>query len=431
MPAQQESTRAHSARHYLVDGPLIARLEATLALVSRSLGFPVVRVNILEEDTQHTISMFGVGDIAAIPRIESFCDAIVRSGRPLRIEDAGADARVSQLPSVVSGEIGAYLGVPLLGRESFIVGAVCVIDPNRRRIDDDQQARLADFARIVEDQLDLIRRLREQRLEGEVATTELARAIKSGEVIPWYQEVVDLATDRTVGYEALARWEHPSGIVDDPRRFVPVAEDSDLIIELDLAVMRQAMFDLKRWQRNTPELRMSVNLSARHFDHADCVTRLLAVTVNAGVLPGSVYLELTETLRLTPMQNHVAVAVQQLRDIGFQVWLDDFGTGWSSLDQLLWLQVDGIKIDRAVTIALGTPIGDALTQAVTGLGHALGLRTTIEGIETQGSAELARDRGCDYGQGYLWAAPLPAGAVNILRDTRPYPQRPDTPLERH
>jgi EAL domain-containing protein (putative c-di-GMP-specific phosphodiesterase class I) len=120
-------------------------------------------------------------------------------------------------------------------------------------------------------------------------------------------------------------------------------------------------------------------------------------------------------MRLTPGRTHIAGLVQQLRGIGFRVWLDDFGTGWASLDHLLWLRVDGIKIDRAVTVALGTPIGDALTQAVTGLANALGLHTTIEGIETRCSAELARVRGCDYGQGYLWAPPLPATVIDDFR----------------
>ena len=236
--------------------------------------------------------------------------------------------------------------------------------------------------------------------------------------MPWYQSVVDLTTGETVAYEALARWQHPSGDVDDPRQFVQVAEDSDLIVELDLEVIRQALSDLSRWQRTTPALRMSVNLSARHFDHPETVRRLRTAAANAGVSPEAVHLELTETMRLTPGRTRIAGVVQQLRDIGFRVWLDDFGTGWAALDHLLWLQVDGIKIDRAVTVALGTPIGDALTQAVTGLAKALGLRTTIEGIETQHSADLSRARGCDYGQGYLWAQPFPAKVIDGVREPR-------------
>jgi EAL domain-containing protein (putative c-di-GMP-specific phosphodiesterase class I) len=172
---------------------------------------------------------------------------------------------------------------------------------------------------------------------------------------------------------------------------------------------------------------MNVNLSARHFDHPECVTRLFAATADAGVSPGSVYLELTETMRLTPGRIHVSGVVQQLRGAGFRVWLDDFGTGWASLDHLLWLQVDGIKIDRAVTVALGTPIGDALTQAVTGLANALGVPPTIEGIETQHSAEPAPARGCDHGQGYLWAPPLPATVIDDLRASRSPGWDPNSP----
>jgi len=412
MPAHLEKRRARSARHYLMDGPLMDRLETTLVLISRSMGFPVVSVNIVDEDSQHSISLFGADHGDAISRVEAFCDTAVRSGRPLQVQDATADPRFNRFPAVLSGEIGAYLGVPLTGRESLIVGTVCVIDPHPRTLGAEHQARLLEFGRIVEDQLDLIRRLKEQRLDGQVATTDLTRAIRDGEIVPWYQPVVHLTTGDTVAFEALARWEHNSGAIDDPRQFVPMAEDSDLIIELDLAVMRQALVDLSRWRHTNPSLRMAVNLSARHFDHQDCVEKLLAAAAAAGVPPASVDLELTETTRPSTGYRHVADAVQELRDSGFGVWLDDFGTGWSSLDHLLWLRVDGIKIDRAVTIALGTPIGDALTQAVTGLADALALRTTIEGIETQRSADLARARGCDYGQGYLWAPPEPAASIN-------------------
>jgi hypothetical protein len=188
------------------------------------------------------------------------------------VDDAATDSRFAGLRSVVNGEIGSYLGVPLIGRESMIIGAVCVIDPSSRKIGPDQLERLVDFGRVVEDQLDLIRRLKEQRLEGVVATEEIARAIRDGEIVPWYQPVVDLSTGLVAGFEALARWEHPVRGVDDPRRFIPVAEDSDLIIDLDRAVLRQALTDLKRWQTIRPGLRMSVNLSGRHFMDPNCAT---------------------------------------------------------------------------------------------------------------------------------------------------------------
>lgn len=241
------------------------------------------------------MSLYGAGDPASVARAEAFCDTVVVTGSPVLVDDAAADPRFSDLRSVVDGEIGSYLGVPLRGRESLIIGAVCVIDPATRVINAQQLQRLTEFATVVEDQLDLIRRLKEQRLEGAVATQEIARAIGEGEIVPWYQPVVDLTSGRLVALEALARWEHPNGGVDDPRRFIPAAEDRDLITELDLAVIRRALADLKRWQTSHPALRLSVNLSARHLSIPDCAAVLHQAALDAGISPASVDLELTET----------------------------------------------------------------------------------------------------------------------------------------
>lgn len=406
-----ESSRSRSARHYLHQGPMTAKLETALSLVSQAMDFPTVRVNILDQDTQHTIRLFGAGDPAAVDRTEAFCDTVVQTGKPLVVPDAAGDPRFADFAAVRNGDVGSYLGIPLIGRESLVIGAICVIDSRRRTITPEHEQVLAEFGTVVQDQLDLIRRLREQRVESNLATAEIARAVQDGEIVPWYQSVVDLATGQVRGFEALARWIHPTRGVEDPRQFVPAAEDSDLIIEMDLVVMRQALDDLRRWQQTDPTLQMSVNLCARHLHHPDCVDILDGVVTAAGVEPRTVILELTETSRLDPCNTDVARVVARLRHRGFQVWLDDFGAGWSSLDQLLWLSVDGVKIDRAVTLALATPVGDALLTAVTGIARTLGLRTTVEGIETSATADLARGHGCEYGQGYLWSHPAPAADI--------------------
>lgn len=387
------------------------RLETLLRLVSQTVDFPEVRINIVDEDTQHTVSLFGADDPGTTPRSHAFCDTVVRTGEPVLVEDAANDPRFSHYPTVTDGSLGSYLGVPLVGREALIIGAVCVIDPESRTIEPDQVRRLTEFARVVEDQLDLFRRLREQRLDNGVSTADIARAVTDGEIVPWYQPVVNLATGDIVSLEALARWDHPSRGMDDPRRFIPVAEDSDLIVDLDLAVIRQAFADLAGWQQTHPDLRLAVNLSARHLHHPGSTTLLLDSATAAGVRPESISLELTEATQIDVQNVNIPRRVAQLRGFGFQVWLDDFGTGWSSLEQLLWLAVDGIKIDRAVAVALGTPVGDALTSAVTGLATALGLCTTIEGIETPLQAEIARERGCDNGQGYVWSRAVSASDV--------------------
>ncbi|SDP49595.1 EAL domain, c-di-GMP-specific phosphodiesterase class I (or its enzymatically inactive variant) [Nakamurella panacisegetis] len=401
-----ELLRSRSARHYLKGAATSTRLQTTIALAARALSFPMAMINILDEDSQHTIGILGTDDKMATPREVALCDAVVRSGSALVVTDAGLDPRFAGFPVVTGRDVGTFIGVPLMGRESLIIGALCVIDPRPRDVADDQADRLVEFGSVVEDQLDLMRRLNEQRQVGSVLTQELAQAIRGGHIIPWYQPVVDLDSDRIVGVEALARWQHPEGEITNPARFIPLAEDSDLIIDLDLTIISLAARDVVRWHAERPDLRLSVNLSGRHFDRDDFLTPIASAVTDAGLSPEAVDLELTETKHLG--ERVTSGLVHQLRDAGFGVWLDDFGTGWSSLEYLLRMPVSGVKIDRALTLALGSRIGNALTTAVTGLTSELDLKTTIEGVETRRNAQIARDLGCDFGQGYFWSPPVPA-----------------------
>lgn len=415
MTDDAEEQRARSARHYLTGGASSTRLQTTIALAARAVSFPIAMINIVGEDTQHTISVLG-GDELATPREVALCDTVVRTGQPLVVQDAGADDRFAGFPAVVGGDVASYIGVPLRGRESLIIGALCVIDSGPRVVDREDVARLTEFGAVVEDQLDLMRRLNSQRRVGAVVTQELAAAVVSGQIIPFYQPVIDLRSGEMVGVEALARWLHPDGEVSDPARFIPLAEDSDLIVDVDLAVIRQAAQDVARWQQQRPDLRLGVNLSGRHFDRDDFLPPIERAITDGGVAASSVDLELTET---TQLDSRVSTAtVRRMRDAGFGVWLDDFGTGWSSLEYLLRMPVTGVKIDRALSLALGSRLGNALTSSVTGLAVELNLRTTIEGIETPEQATLATELGCDYGQGYLWSAPVAAGDLLAATDNR-------------
>jgi EAL domain-containing protein (putative c-di-GMP-specific phosphodiesterase class I) len=403
-PTEQQRTR--SARHYLAGGASSTRLQTTIALAAQAVAFPAAMINILDEDTQYTINLLGGENDVATPREVAFCDTVVRSGEPLVVQDAGADNRFARFPAVAAGDIASYIGVPLHGRESLVIGALCVTDSHPRAVSREDVTRLQEFSSVVEDQLDLMRRLNAQRSVGAVVTQELAAAIDKGHIIPWYQPIVDLRSGETVGVEALARWQHQDGEVSDPSRFIPLAEDSDLIVELDLSVIRQAAADVAGWQRERPELRLSVNLSARHFERDQFFPPIEKAIADAGLAPDTVDLELTETARL---DSRVSMAeIGEMRDAGFGVWLDDFGTGWSSLEYLLRMPVSGVKIDRALSLALGSRLGNALTTSVTGLAAELGLKTIIEGIETAGQAQHAMDLGCDYGQGYLWSRPMAA-----------------------
>lgn len=406
----QRPQQHRSARHYLEVGPAMSRLDTTVALVARSLGFPMAMVNILDESTQYGISVLGVAGRPSSARVETVCHQVVTSERPLAVADIAGDLRFADLGAVRTWNMGSYLGVPLRGRESLVIGTLCVIDRRPRQLPDDAVTQLSAFGTVVEDQLELLRRLDEHGVGTGTAVEQLAAAIATQEIRPYFQPIVELATGRIVGFEALARWQPAGEPPRSPSSFLPLAEDSDLIVDLDLLIISQASRQLVHWQRVRPELRLSVNLSSRHFEDEDSVAAIAAAIGDAA--PTSIDLEITETARLDGRR--AVGIVNRLRDFGFQVWLDDFGTGWSALEHLLRLPVSGVKIDRAVTIALGSNLGNALTGAVAGLARELALQTTIEGIETLRQCEIAVELGCDLGQGYLWSRPVSAAAVDEM-----------------
>lgn len=234
-----------------------------------------------------------------------------------------------------------------------------------------------------------------------IGAAEVAEAIAGGEIRPVYMNLVDLATDRVIACEALARWYRPSGAVVPPDSFIPVAEAAGLIRDLDLAVAGQAMTALAGWRENDPGLRVTVNLSGHHFADDSSIGRLVELAEAARVPPGSVILELTETVRPDDVDRAVGIS-RELRGLGFSLWLDDFGSGYSGLNDLLRLPVDGIKIDRPFAAGLGSPTSDAVVEATAGLAVRLGLSVTIEGIEERHQAERAHALGCQIGQGFLW-----------------------------
>lgn len=426
-PEDTALARAASARQYLFDDEGLARrLEKTLALIARAMEFPTVRINVLDVDTQHTIGLVGVGDTSSIPRSVAFCDSVVETGNPVEVPDAVHDPFYADFPDVVSGSIGAYLGVPLRGRENEVIGAVCVTDVQAREVEAQHVARMTDFAVVVERVLEIMRRMREQsggrqpavaagtpagRL-GTDALDRLAAAVRDGLIEPHYQPVVDLQSDRVRAYEVVSRWVPPGRPVDDARWLVPAARDTDVLVDLDLAVLRRAMVDLKRWHRTWPRLQLTVPLSARVLARPDCLSLFEEVVETVGISPIYLNLLLTESYQWSPTATNAINAATDLRDLGFGILLQDYGTGWTALDQLLWLPVDGVKIDASLTAALGTPVGDALARGVIDLARAMELRTTVAGVRSAQTAELARTMGADYAQGSFWARPVPASEID-------------------
>ena len=239
---------------------------------------------------------------------------------------------------------------------------------------------------------------------------DLRQAIDRDQLRLHYQPLVDLATDRIVGFEALVRWQHPTRGLVPPIDFIPLAEETGIIVPLGRWVLETACRQAGVWRDlrpDRPRLSMSVNLSARQFVQPDLIDQVAAILIETGMDPTTLELEITESVVMD--QSAVSVrALSRLRDMGVRVVLDDFGTGYSSLAYLKHLPLDTIKIDQSFVAGLDGDADRSIVEAVIALAHGLRIEVVAEGIETETQFRLLREMGCDVGQGYLFARPLPA-----------------------
>jgi diguanylate cyclase (GGDEF)-like protein/PAS domain S-box-containing protein len=252
-------------------------------------------------------------------------------------------------------------------------------------------------------------------LERMAIEGDLRHAVVRGELRLHYQPVVELATGRIVGVEALLRWQHPTRGLVSPLDFIHVAEESGLIVPVGRWVLSEACRQVARWQRDTGlPLRLSVNLSARQLQ-APRLAEMVAKTLRStGVRPTDLILEITESMLVDDAERTIA-KLHLLRELGVRLAVDDFGTGYSSLNYLRRLPVDVLKIDRSFVQGIGTEAElTSLTGAIVGIGRDLGLDTVAEGIEEVGQLEALRGMGCALGQGYLFARPLPPDELAAL-----------------
>lgn len=247
--------------------------------------------------------------------------------------------------------------------------------------------------------------------------TELRRAIDNGGLSLSFQPICDLATGRIVSFEALARWTTESGEVVPPSEFIPVAEESGLIVPLGRWAMHEAARTVARWDAAAGgdcRVNVAVNLSAIQLQR-DQIAPMVEAALAANAIDGSrITLELTESALVTD-PDHIARTMHALKALGTTLAMDDFGTGYSNLAYLQKLPIDVLKIDRSfVTGMLADRDKVAIVRAILSLAQALGMRTTAEGVETNELAQTLAALGCTYGQGYLYARPLPAAEAYAL-----------------
>ncbi|MGQ9482423.1 putative bifunctional diguanylate cyclase/phosphodiesterase [Chloroflexus sp.] len=251
---------------------------------------------------------------------------------------------------------------------------------------------------------------------------QLRRAIERQQLMVYYQPQYDLVTDQVASVEALVRWHHPQRGLIPPGEFVPIAEESDLIIEIGSWVLREACRQAMAWHKaGYPLLRISVNVSARQVLRPEFVSEVAAILHSSGLPANWLELEITEGVMLDdPI--YAARQIDQLRQLGIRIALDDFGTGYSSLAYLRQLRLDALKIDQAFVRAIDEQSSMvtnscALLRAIINLAHSLGLAVIAEGVETPEQRSALISMGCDILQGYLFSHPLPADEVwpTILR----------------
>ncbi len=246
---------------------------------------------------------------------------------------------------------------------------------------------------------------------------DLRRAIERRELVLHYQPIVSLAEGRVVGFESLMRWQHPEEGLRSPAAFIPVAEETGMIRDLDDWALEEACRQMARWQRDAPapgRLRVHVNLTAQDLRRADLVSRVHGVLAQYRVDPGCLVLELTESMLIEDAEDTIAL-LETLQAMGVGLSLDDFGTGYSSLGYLQRLPLDTLKVDRSfVTGMEDDPRKRQIVEIIGQLSAQLGLVSVAEGVETRAQLHGLRHLGYGLAQGYLFARPLPAAEARAL-----------------
>ena len=252
------------------------------------------------------------------------------------------------------------------------------------------------------------------RLELE---SDLRKAVERQEFIIHYQPIVELGIQQIIGFEALVRWQHPTRGLVSPAEFIPMAEETGLIVPIGHWVLTESCRQIREWQvqfPTDPPLTISVNLSVRQCAQTDLVQRVAEVLQSTGLDASSLKLELTESMIVEDAAS-TSDMLSELRALGVQVQIDDFGTGYSSLGYLQKLPIDTLKIDRTFIAALGKDgSGSEIVRTIMALAHDLGMKVVAEGIETDEQLSKLKSMQCEYGQGYLFNKPIDSQAAGIL-----------------
>ena len=253
---------------------------------------------------------------------------------------------------------------------------------------------------------------KKQFLQLEIA---LRKSVKDHDFLLHYQPQFDLRTLELIGFEALVRWQHPEMGVIPPDAFIPLAEETGLILLLGDWVMETACGQTRAWIDGHPSpLRMAVNLSGRQFWQSDLVETIARAVDKAGLSPDRLELEITESMVMKDVDKAI-FKMHELVDMGIRLSMDDFGTGYSSLAALKRFPIHTLKIDKSFIRDVTTNPNDAaISASIIALAHTMNLTVVAEGVETQEQLAFLLEKGCEIGQGYFFSKPLPASEAELM-----------------
>jgi diguanylate cyclase (GGDEF)-like protein/PAS domain S-box-containing protein len=251
--------------------------------------------------------------------------------------------------------------------------------------------------------------------------TALRLAVERREFMVYYQSIVDLETFKISGFEALVRWNHPEKGFISPANFIPLAEETGLIVEIGEWVLREACQQMERWQKifpSDPPLFVSVNLSSKQFIQSDLIHRVTQIIKETKINPEGLKLEITESAVMDDVDSATEM-LKKLRALGVKLSIDDFGTGYSSLSYLHRFPIDTLKVDRSFVVNMSEDSENVeIVRTIVSLAQNLGMNVIAEGVETKEQLAALRKLGCENGQGYLFSKPVAAKAAeNLICDT--------------